>query len=242
MTAEAIAALFGVWVIAVASPGPDLAIVLQRALTGRRRGLAAAVGVVAGIAVWIVAAFAGLATVLRVQPGLMTGLQVAGGLLLATVGVLGVQGWLRARGKRGSKATAPPAAASPATTTPAMTTPPATTPEPSTTRQRVRGDLFRGLATNLSNPKALVFFGAILAPFLSAADKAGLGLSPLLAVALVTGMVAVALIWFCGLAVAASHPRVHSRIGRWLPWIDVVVSVMFVVLGVAFVITALASR
>lgn len=246
MTAEAIAALFGVWVIAVASPGPDLAIVLQRALTGRRRGLAAALGVVAGIAVWIVAAFAGLATVLRVQPGLMTGLQVAGGLLLATVGVLGVQGWLRARRKQRAELASPPAESRPATTTPAATTPatttPATTPDPPAARQRVRGDLFRGLATNLSNPKALVFFGAILAPFLSAADKAGVGLSPLPAVALVTGMVAVALVWFCGLAVAASHPRVHSRIGRWLPWIDVAVSVVFVVVGVAFVITALASR
>lgn len=241
MTAEAIAALFGVWVIAVASPGPDLAIVLQRALTGRRRGLAAALGVVAGIAVWIVAAFAGLATVLRVQPGLMTGLQVAGGLLLATVGVLGVQGWLRARRKQRAELASPPAESRPATTTPAATTP-ATTPDPPAARQRVRGDLFRGLATNLSNPKALVFFGAILAPFLSAADKAGVGLSPLPAVALVTGMVAVALVWFCGLAVAASHPRVHSRIGRWLPWIDVAVSVVFVVVGVAFVITALASR
>lgn len=247
MTAGAITALFGVWVVAVASPGPDLAIVLQRGLAGRRRGLAAAVGVVAGITVWIVAAFAGLAAVLSVQPGLMTGLQVAGGLLLAIVGALGVQGWLRARGKQNARESAPPDVIQPDAVQPDAAhqpagTPPGVSARPLSADQSVRGDLFRGLATNLSNPKALVFFGAILAPFVSAADATGSGLSPFLAVALVTGMVAVALAWFCGLAVAASHPLVHARIGRWMPWIDVTVSVVFVVLGVAFIVTSLASR
>ena len=229
MTAGAVGALFAVWAVAVVSPGPDLAVVLQRALAGRRHGLAAAAGVVAGITVWMVAAFAGLVAVLRVQPGLMTGLQVAGGVLLATVGVLGLRGWLRSRGMSPAAADAVEPRAG----------------RGARDRGDLRGDLLRGLATNLSNPKALVFFGAILAPFLStgggdAADGgAGAGLSPLPAVALVAGMVAVALVWFCGLAVAASHPRVHARIGHWLPRIDLAVSGVFVALGVAFVITAL---
>ena len=212
MTAGQIGALFAVWAVAVASPGPDLAVVLQRALVGRRNGLATAVGVVAGIAVWIVAAFVGLAAVVRVQPGLMTGLQVAGGVLLAVLGVLGLRGWWRSRGGGTRVDASPPVGGGSSTS---------------------RGDLLRGLATNLANPKALVFFGAVLTPFLR-------GATPVVtAVALVAGMVAVALAWFCGLAVAASHPSVHARLGRALPWIDVVVSALFVVVGIAFVTAAI---
>lgn len=226
MTPSQVAALFGVWAVAVASPGPDLAVVLQRALAGRRHGVAAAVGVVAGITVWIVAAFAGLAALVRVQPGLMTVLQVAGGVLLATLGALGLRGWWRARGHGddeedrscsddGNGDAAVDAGSGPAS---------------------ARGDLLRGLATNLANPKALVFFGAILTPFLTGEVSAGAS------VLLVAGMVAVAFAWFCGLALAASHPRVHRRIGRALPWIDLVVSGLFVVLGAVFVGAALLGR
>ena len=209
MTAGAVGALVGVWAIAVVSPGPDLVVVLQRALAGRRHGLATAAGVVVGITVWLVAAFAGLAAVLRVQPGLMTVLQVAGGLLLAAVGALGLRAWWRTRGQRQGSA-APIGAA------------------------RIGGDLARGLATNLSNPKAVAFFGAVLAPFLT--TDLGVGA----AVSLVAVMVAVALAWFGALAVAASHPAVHARIGRVLPWVDLAVSAAFVAVGVAFVIVALA--
>lgn len=223
MTAGSVAALFAVWAIAVASPGPDLVVVLQRALAGRSHGLATAAGVVAGITVWIVAAFAGLAAMLRVQPGVMIGLQVAGGLLLATVGVLGLRGWWRdrrrARSARAAAAEAPQTALGPS-------------PADARGNAPLRGDLLRGLATNLSNPKALVFFGAVLAPFLT--GELGVGR----AVALVLGMVAVALAWFSGLAVAASVPGVHARIGRWMPWVDLVVSGLFVVVGLAFVVAA----
>lgn len=222
MTAGSVVALFAVWAIAVASPGPDLVVVLQRSLAGRRHGLTTAVGVVAGITVWIVAAFAGLAAVLRVEPAVMTALQGAGGVLLATLGALGLRAWWRARNER------------------AHTSPTAPSPAPEDVRGDVpprgdllRRDLLRGLATNLSNPKAVVFFGAVLAPFLTGE------LGVVQAVALVLGMVAVALAWFSGLAVAASMPGVHARIGRWLPWVDLVVSGLFVAVGLAFVIAAL---
>ncbi|MCT2122586.1 LysE family translocator, partial [Dietzia cinnamea] len=97
MTAAQLLGLFGVWAIAVVSPGPDVVVVLQRALAGRRHGVATALGIVAGLTVWLGAAFAGVATLVRVYPQVMTVLQVAGGLLLATLGVLGLHGWWRSR-------------------------------------------------------------------------------------------------------------------------------------------------
>lgn len=220
MTAGQVAALYGIWVIAVISPGPDLVVVLHRSLVGRRHGVATAVGVVAGIAIWLAAAFAGLAALVRVYPQIMTGLQVAGGLLLASLGVLGLRGWWRSRAGAGLVDGNPDGPVSPA---------------PDRPDPRLPGtDFARGLATNLANPKALVFFGAVLTPFLSGEVPPGQS------VVLVAGMIAVALVWFCTLAVAASHRRVNERVGRVLPTVDVVVSVLFLAVGVAFVIEALA--
>lgn len=213
MTATQVAALLGVWAIAVVSPGPDVVVVLQRALAARRNGLATALGIVAGLSVWLAAAFAGVATLVRVYPQVMTVLQVAGGLLLVTLGVLGLRGWWRSR-----------AAASALT----PTAPPASGPA-----RLPRADFARGLATNLANPKALVFFGAVLTPFLRGE------VSVVLSVSLVAGMIAVALAWFCGLALVASHRVVNERVSRLLPWVDLVASALFVVVGVAFVIAAL---
>ncbi|GAA1710877.1 LysE family transporter [Dietzia cercidiphylli] len=224
MTAGQVAALYGIWVIAVISPGPDLVVVLHRSLIGRRHGVATAVGVVTGIAVWLAAAFAGLAALVRVYPQVMTGLQVAGGLLLASLGVLGLRGWWRARPGAGLADVNPagPDAPEPTPTAPTPLDP------------RLPGtDFARGLATNLANPKALVFFGAVLTPFLSGEVPPGQS------VVQVAGMITVALVWFCTLAVAASHRRVNERVGRVLPTVDVVVSVLFVAVGVAFVIEAL---
>lgn len=243
MTAAQLLGLFGVWAIAVVSPGPDVVVVLQRALAGRRQGLATALGIVTGLTVWLAAAFAGVATLVRVYPQVMTGLQVAGGLLLATLGVLGLRGWWRSR-----RATPPPATAASTTAAPATTAPPSDPllgigiryPD-SDSGSRIgvadlvpRADFTRGLVTNLANPKALVFFGAVLTPFLREE------VSPAWSMALVAGMIAVALAWFGGLALLASHRVVNERVGRLLPWVDVVASTLFVVVGVAFVVTALA--
>ncbi|EYT64719.1 lysine transporter LysE [Dietzia sp. UCD-THP] len=229
MTAAQVAALYGVWVIAVISPGPDLVVVLHRSLVGRRHGVATAVGVVTGIAIWLAAAFAGLAALVRVYPQIMTGLQVAGGLLLASLGVLGLRGWWRSRSRAGAAGLDPTGPES-SDSTPAAPTPAA----PATLGTRPPGtDFVRGLATNLANPKALVFFGAVLTPFLRGEVPPGQS------VALVAGMIAVALMWFCTLAVAASHRLVNERVGRVLPTVDVVVSTLFVAVGVAFVIEAL---
>ena len=218
MTAAAVTALFAVWVVAVISPGPDVVVVLQRSLAGRRQGVATAVGIVAGLSVWLVAAFAGVAALVRVYPQVMVVLQVAGGLLLATLGVLGLRGWWRSRAT-------PPASAQPAP--PAPPVPPAHDLLP-------RADFMRGLLTNLANPKALVFFGAVLTPFLSGE------VSVVASVGIVAGLIAVALAWFGGLALVASHRVVNERVGRLLPWVDLVASAVFVGVGVAFVVAALA--
>ena len=250
MTAASVAALFVVWAIAVVSPGPDVVVVLQRSLAGRRHGVATAVGIVAGLSVWLVAAFAGVATLVRVYPQVMAVLQVAGGLLLAVLGVLGLRGWWLARAA--ANPAGPPLPPAPEDPLPGPAIRYRDTGSESAGRvadqpagsaaplQRAggaallpRADFVRGLLTNLANPKALVFFGAVLTPFLS--GEVSLAAS----VGIVAGMIAVALTWFGGLALIASHRVVNERVGTLLPGVDFVASVLFVGVGVAFVIGAL---
>ena len=156
-------------------------------------------GIVAGLSVWLTAAFAGVATLVRVYPQAMTVLQVTGGLLLATLGVLGLRSWRRARnplpaarisyrdrgsGSAGSVADSRVGGAA---------LPP-------------RADFLRGLATNLANPKALVFFGAVLTPFLQGEMSAGSS------VAVVVGMI----------ERAAARPRRRLRVGMSVSdWLEV---------------------
>lgn len=227
MTASSVAALFGVWVVALMSPGPDVVVVLQRSLAGRRQGMATATGIVAGLSVWLVAAFAGLATLVRLYPQVMVVLQVAGGVLLATLGVLGLRGWWRARAAaRPGSTSATAASDSPLADPAAGTGPPRRGAD-------LGADFLRGLLTNLTNPKALVFFGAVLTPFLR--EEMTVAASA----AIIAGLIALELAWFGGLAVVASHRVINERVGRLLPWFDLAASVLFVGMGVAFVIGAL---
>ena len=46
MTMQDVLTLLGIWAVSVIAPGPDVAVVLQRSLVGRRHGLFAALGVV----------------------------------------------------------------------------------------------------------------------------------------------------------------------------------------------------
>lgn len=227
MTASSVAALFGVWVVALMSPGPDVVVVLQRSLAGRRQGMATATGIVAGLSVWLVAAFAGLATLVRLYPQVMVVLQVAGGVLLATLGVLGLRGWWRARAAARPGSTSATAASDMPLADPAAGT------GPPRRGADLGADFLRGLLTNLTNPKALVFFGAVLTPFLR--EEMTVAASA----AIIAGLIALELAWFGGLAVVASHRVINERVGRLLPWFDLAASALFVGMGVAFVIGAL---
>lgn len=227
MTASSVAALFGVWVVALMSPGPDVVVVLQRSLAGRRQGMATATGIVAGLSVWLVAAFAGLATLVRLYPQVMVVLQVAGGVLLATLGVLGLRGWWRARAAARPGSTSATAASDMPLADPAAGT------GPPRRGADLGADFLRGLLTNLTNPKALVFFGAVLTPFLR--EEMTVAASA----AIIAGLIALELAWFGGLALVASHRVINERVGRLLPWFDLAASVLFVGMGVAFVIGAL---
>ena len=129
--------LFFVLVLGIiALPGMDMAFVLGSTLVGGRRGgLAALAGIVAGGAIHTVMAALGVGLVLKTVPALFTLMLVAGAIYLGWVGVSLLRG-ASALGEIGAPAAGPPA---------------------TTFRQ--------GLMTCLLNPKAYLFMLAVWPQF-----------------------------------------------------------------------------
>ncbi|AQR60286.1 threonine transporter RhtB [Brevundimonas sp. LM2] len=119
------------------TPGPNMGWLALVALgRGRIAGMAAVAGVTLGLAVWMVAAAIGLTTVLLTYPALYQAVRWAGVLFLL---------WLAWEAWTGADRIAPDA-------------------EPD--RRTLAGLFLRGLTGNLLNPKAAVFYVALLPTFI----------------------------------------------------------------------------
>ncbi|MGP5617429.1 LysE family translocator [Corynebacterium casei] len=160
MTFASLLTLIGVWFAVCIAPGPDVVQVMRVASRSVRAGLWCAAGITAGIAVWLTASLAGMSALIAARTSLLGILQLFGGAFLIWMGIQSVRSGFSARrapsrvvGTENSAPTAEPpeAAAAAPTKLPVLTA----------------GRSFRlGLYTNLSNPKALVFFGAVFAQFI----------------------------------------------------------------------------
>jgi threonine/homoserine/homoserine lactone efflux protein len=131
-------AFLGVAVVVIVTPGQDTALTVRNTLGGgRRAGVRTAVGVVAGQAVWALAASAGVAALLVASEPAFVALKLAGAAYLA---YLGGQALLAAVRRR---------------------------PQPALPARAADGgrELRQGLLSNLGNPKMAVFFSSLLPQF-----------------------------------------------------------------------------
>lgn len=154
----------------MALPGPDIvAIGTQVSRHGHRAGFATATGATVGVATWSILSLAGITALLTAVPALSVILPVLGSSVLIVLGLLAIKGALSAQ-RAATRATtvnrsSPESSVAdlpvPAGSTPAA---PATPTTQSTTAAQHAPVWFRafrlGLITNLSNPKALVFFSS----------------------------------------------------------------------------------
>lgn len=135
-----LASFLAVSALVIVAPGPDMALVARNALLGGTRvAVLTALGVAAGLAIWTLAASAGVAALLRESEPAFLALRVVGATYLV---FLGVQA-LRAAWRLGNGAT----------------------PGAPRLHGRPRRALRQGLVSNLGNPKIAVFFTSFLPQF-----------------------------------------------------------------------------
>ena len=193
--------------LAVASPGPDFALVLRQSLrAGRRAALWTSLGIGSGILVHSAYTVIGLGLVLRSSPGAFTVMKIAGA---AYLGWLGLQA-LRSRGTR------PPEQSSESTADKFMS---------------VSAAWLQGFLTNVLNPKAALFFIALFPTVVAAQTprliQAGYGLW--------MGLTTAA--WFSVVAVVFTQDAVRRRFLRASIWIDRGLGVVFLAFAVSVALT-----
>lgn len=209
MTGGALLSILVAWLLAIASPGPDLVQILRLGAL-RRNGVACALGIMTGNTLWIVGSMVGLSALIAAVPWVLTVLFLVGGGFLVWMGQAALRGGLAERRSAGTKV-------------------PVTAAGTAAGRVSTVGAWRLGLATNLANPKALVFFGAAFAGFVPPDTGWGMRLI-VLVLLLVTGVA-----WFVAVAVMVSVPALSRRLQAAGPWIDIVAGVVFLVLGVVLV-------
>lgn len=201
-------ALAGLHLLAVASPGPDFALVLRQSLVaGRRAALLSSLGIGTAILLHVAYTVLGVGVLLRASPLAFTCMKWAGAAYLL---------WLawccsKARPAR----------------TPSETASQATAPSDSASSGSLGGDrgaFLRGFLTNVLNPKATMFFLALFSVGVSAS-------TPRLVVGLYGLWMAIATAaWFCLVSLCLTHPAALSRFRRnahWIDWLTGAVMLLF---------------
>jgi threonine/homoserine/homoserine lactone efflux protein len=88
-----IAAFVGISAVVICTPGPDTALIVRNTLFGgRRNGVRTAAGIVCGIALWTLAASAGIAALVAASHPLFTALRVVGAAYLVWLGIETLRG------------------------------------------------------------------------------------------------------------------------------------------------------
>lgn len=208
-------ALLIVWIAAIISPGPDLVQIIRLGARSRSDGIWAAIGIMVGNTIWICASLFGLSVLISTTPAVLWLLQLIGGTYLIWMGIGAVRSWW------GQRIPARQAGQAGETVERVLEG------DGSDVALGTRRALRTGIATNLSNPKAVLFFGSVFAQFIT--PDMGVGWSVFLAVFLIlTGLV-----WFVGFAVAVRS--VATRITRNAAVIDLFTGVIFMALGMFMV-------
>ena len=194
----------GVAALVIVTPGQDTALTIRNTmLGGRPAGLATALGVSSGQAVWTLAASAGVAALIVASEPAFVALKLAGAAYLVVLGLEML--WHAVRGSGAA---------------------PGRHAEPRGRRLAPRGALRQGFLSNLANPKMAIFFTSLLPQF---APSHGPAFPVLLALGLL--FCAMTFAWLCAYAVAVSRARnllARPRVRRAL---DAVMGTALVALG-----------
>jgi len=194
-----------VHLVALLTPGPDFFFVSQTAISrSRKEAMMGVLGITFGVMVWAGVALLGLHLILEKMAWLHNIIMVGGGLYLCWMGYQMLRSALR-------KETI------------------ADVPQP--TLAQGGKSFFKGLLTNLANPKAIIYFGSVFSLFVG--DNVGgserLGIFVLIALE--------TLAWFTLVACLFSLPKMRRGYQRMAKWIDGMAGALFTAFGIHLIIS-----
>jgi threonine/homoserine/homoserine lactone efflux protein len=197
-------AFIGIAALVICTPGPDTAMTIRNALLGgRSAGLATALGVSTGLAIWALATSAGLVALLIASEPLFLAVKYAGAAYLMWLGVQSLR-----------------AAFGPGAYQEAIR-------QPAGRGLRPRQAYMQGVVSDLSNPKIAAFFSSMLPQFApaGAADFVSLAALGLL-------FSSMTLLWLTGYALATARMADALRRPRIRRTLDGITGVTLIGLGV----------
>ena len=235
MSVTAWVTLLVTFAAAVIVPGPDTFLVLKLGLRSRSAALWGAAGIMTGNAVWTAASVTGLAALMLAMPALLPILQVIGAAVLGWMGIQGGRAAIRAlrdRARVRASDRARELVTTGSVTIPLGEAAGADQPSssPSVAGEPVAHPMRMGFLTNMSNPKALLFFTALFSQILPA--EATMLDRALVLIALTI----VGLAWFVSFALLTSSRGFQRWFGRATPVIDLCASVVFLLVAVVVVV------
>jgi|FEC22Drversion2_1045045.scaffolds.fasta_scaffold00183_49 threonine/homoserine/homoserine lactone efflux protein len=198
-------AFVGIAALVICTPGPDTAMTIRNTLLGgRAAGLATALGVCTGLAIWAFATSAGLVALLIASEPLFLAVKYVGAAYLVWLGIQSLRGAFGRGAPQLQQASAQPTA---------RALPP-------------RQAYVQGMVSDLSNPKIAAFFSSMLPQFAPAGGADFIGLVTLgLLFSLMT------LLWLTVYALATSRLRDTLRRPRIRRALDGITGLTLIGLG-----------
>jgi threonine/homoserine/homoserine lactone efflux protein len=195
-------AFLGVAVLVIVTPGPDTALTIRNTLLGgRQAGIATALGVVSGQAVWALATSVGLVALLLASEPAFAAVRIAGAAYLIYLGLQALVAAFRPGGN-GRLVAGPP--------------------------RRLPGRVAarQGLISNLGNPKMAAFFPSLLPQFVPAGEPTFL---PLLLLGLV--FCSLTFVWLTAYAFVVARAGDLVRRSRVRRAMEAITGAVLVALG-----------
>lgn len=192
-----------VHLLAVASPGPDFAVIVRQSVSyGKRTGMWTSVGVGCGILIHVAYSLLGLGVIVSQSIVVFNTLKIVGGLYLVYIGLK----TLRSQPKNGLVLDGDGGVQE-------------DVPLP-------RQAIWTGFLTNGLNPKATLFFlslfTVVIHPETPFAVQAGYGIYMALAT----------MLWFCGVSLFLGCPAVRQAFLKLGHWFERITGAILVLLGV----------
>ena len=199
-------------VAGMATPGPDLLLLTRMATRSRRHALASVSGISTGLVLWVSLTVFGAAALLIAYPVLESVIKLVGGVWLVWMGrgmILAARAQFRDRMNVDI--------------------------DVNTILGTPWKSYQQGFFTNLSNPKVVLYFAAIIAPLMPAHPTMGD------AVLIVLSIVASTFLGFSTLAFLLSTKAMRKRFVSAGPYIDMGSGIFFVIAGASLAINGIAT-